>query len=798
MSYFIKNGDGQCFSDKVPNCRKLKYAGTISASTRSVSSITGTPYIAIKDASYPINYDSYVSYDVAVNKLNDDVVTAQYHRCIFVGSFLSRSDDYTITWNENEKRFVSDLQWKNKIWNFKELYAGNKPIVSYVNPEYGNMLTFKLNDSRSLTNYYRPADDYTYGPVSAGDTDDFCLLSNYEDTWLGNDNTKSFDYLDSDESNNTTTAKVFYFRKKPLKYNDKFGYDFKSDSDLSYFTLNVDDIKATGKTKIKLQYLWNVLFNDKQNDNNVLSEIQNRFDAVTLDGHSFVYNYCLSDNSTWEKETEGKKYQIGSNLSSSIYKDANVWHTSDHIVSAEFKTLCNSKPELDYLNDPETCKRFYATWVNNTSETDYENADSDVSQKIIVNGADGKKFITALGCIEQANDSEPSHTAYNFDYSKGNSARVYIDNEWVLAEAKIDITAGTEFNKNDWNIIPKSEYMATAHKYNLTTGWLSGQYDLLSEQYTWGPYSGSFIPYIYGNDNYCHWDTSHGDNWDFTKAPDTNFNCSFLWSENVFFTNYRSVVDYNYIADKGTIIKDNIVYVMQNGSPSLLFGIDLNVEVIDDFHGYPENVHKGQLMQRKLDEKFFIVTADANMRDYVYDYNGQPSPQYNDGKIPWTDTYEGQYPCLVGPYTEDEVFDSNFNYTFDILVEPFYFWERIYPLEEFSKNKNYEPYTIVTYEGEYYKSNTSVMSGSDISSTLFNEYYYSMAKSRNNYNKFMVNTNSYNYIGHSEFTIDLSTATEKYLHISNPVTYLFNTPLGGVSNFNPFITDFKFTYEAVD
>ena len=39
----------------------------------------------------------------------------------------------------------------------------------------------------------------------------------------------------------------------------------------------------------------------------------------------------------------------------------------------------------------------------------------------------------------------------------------------------------------------------------------------------------------------------------------------------------------------------------------------------------------------------------------------------------------------------------------------------------------------------------------------------------------------------------------QYIHISNPATYLFGTDfLGGESNMNPFVTDFKMTYEAID
>lgn len=807
MSYFIKNAAGQCFSDK-EGYTPLKYAGVLSESTKSISSITGTPYIAIKDASCPVNCtESVTSYSEAVNLLNVGQIETKYHRCIFVGSLESRSEDYTIAWNPAEQRIDSTLNWKNKTWNYKELFAGDKSIVSYLtNRENGDVLSFKLRDPRSLENYFRPLDSVTYGPDTS-DTTDKCLLSNYAESWKGNDDTDAYNELDTDlsASINPIHKKVYYFRQEPETQSPKFGYTFSANlpdindkGDLSYFTLDLNQI-PNNKKHLKLQYFWNILFNSQSLYSDPIAEIQRRFAGQSFTdangSHMFLYNYHFSNDPTWN--TFDSEYKLGHNLSSSIHKDINDNWCADDTVTGTFKTFKNSNPELDYWNDVKTYNRLYVTWANNVNENNYENADLGEVQKIFVNGDYGKKYITTIGCIWVANGE--NHDTYTMDIEKGTSASIYLNSEncCVLAEANKDIVSGDSFNVDDWTIIDKSLYMVTAHKYNITDGWLSAQNN-------WGPYSGSFMPYVEAFDNYCHWDYDHTENYSFTAPPNAGFCGTYLWSKKDSpLTNYDSKIrsDVMSMWNGEPWVKDGVVWTINTDTTTHFNMIYISVNVKKDSsnweYNYPENPKKGYILQRYSDKKFFRMTQDANLRLYVHDY-GDADPHYL-GDIPWSDYpfpegYPEWFKCME-EITEEELFDINYSYDdynlWNINIPP-------YTYEEFSREKCYDRGTYVSYFGDSYIASVDVMSGYGIDSMAYNESLFSFKNSRNTTNQYKANANSYNYIGHSEYTIDLTNVTERYIHISNPATYLFDSDLGCSGNMNPFVTDFKMTYEAID
>ena len=800
MSYYIRDVNGQGYSDTVPNCNPLKYAGICTKSQTTFSSVTtGTPYLAIKDGTLPIcNGTSMKSYNEAIQKMENNELSYSYHRCIFVGSYQSRSNEYILEWNDDDKKPYPKFQWINKTWNYKELYKGNEPVVSYFNKNYGNVLTWNLKDSRSLQNYYRPQDS-NFGPHKA-DTTDKCLLGNNNNEWKGTYNEGgSYNDFNSDLTV-SNVSNIKYFTTAPDNYNTLFGYSYKQitdeNKDISYFTLNIEDIKNTGKNKLKIKYYWNVLFANKtyNGTSDILPELQSKFNSVSLDNHLFVTNYFASNNENWTPEENGKPYQKNVNLNSTVYYDNNTskWKitATDVIKDANFYKFKNAASELDTWGEVETYKHFYVTWANNTSETTFENAESDYDKKVIVYGGT-KKCIIPMGtlwCANLTGTPSPGEDYYCVAYDKDTSAKIYdrTNQKYVLAKAKKDILISDQFSMDDWDVLDENVYLAKNNKYNITTGWLSAQ-----SEANWGPHSSVFLPYIDCYDNYCHWDKGHN-GFTFTSYPPngTLSNAYTMWNKNygeiptyeeIIASNTRTAY-YDSYSPAGTPVYNPIIYNNKIYRNNLNAQIWYNVGTAT----VPTSLTmtEGYIYQDIDTNKFWVCTQEVGnvvLREFIAEHHIMP---WASAGCEWFD----------GPY------DASTIYAEDYKVDGTSVWNRVQEFTEFSTNKNYNTMDYVIHNGETYYAKIDIMSGYNMDSNPWNPYYYSTRNSTiQDYNvKWGLNTSSVNYIGNSEFTIDLTNVDKKYLHISAPATFLFNYPFGDSSETNPFITDFKMVYEAVD
>ena len=781
MSYYYRDSRNIVHNDKD---YPYKYVGQFyTALCPSVSSVTGTPYIAVKDATLPVYYSkSFSSYDDIKEKVENDELDYSYHRCIFVGSYQSRSNQYTLTFNNGQP--TCDFKWKNSVWTFKELYRGDKPIISYVDLNKGNMLNYgiKPEEVQYLEKYYRHDDDVDFGPTPTDAPGHNFLFSNNVSSWLN----KSYGKLWTDLNNRGYSA--LYFINEPYNVNTNFGYTFhpnnqtEENAKLSYFTLDVNDIKSSGFSKLRLKYFWNVLFADKTFYSIPYDTLTGKFNSQSVDRNAFIYNYHFSNDATWEPQDEYFCYNTlgdNPNMKSSIIYYNDRWRNDFNVNwNGVFNKYRNYESSLDKWGEVETYNHFYVTWANNQNETTYENADSVDSEKIIVYGDNGKKCVIPMGILWRVNltaaPSDPSTDYYQVNVPKDTSAKIYDrDNQvYVIAKAKKEIKTTNTYKKSDWEIIPSSIYKTKdpQHKYNITTGWISAQ-----NESNWGQHSAVFMPYIDCNDNACHWKTSHNSK-SFNQQPyNGSLNEKYkIWDD---FNDDYYVDDYvdgeeihaKYVRYNGILFSDTTVYDTDG---------KLSYQVNGAAYGYASPIKKDNIYQNKANNKFYMAKQDHSK--YEFYYTGLNNY--------WNDP-DWFYPAKEAA----DVFNPNLK----VPGEDVYWWYYAKPIEEFDTNKNYADGDIVSWNNKNYIAKINVLSGYQIDSNPWNPSYYTLKYLNDNYYDYRFNEYSYNYTGSSFMTIDLADVTERYIHISNPCTYLFQDPLGNSIDANPFITDFKMIYEGV-
>jgi hypothetical protein len=746
MSYYIKDSNNNVYCSGVAGLEdkpiKALYRTEV-VTTKDIglepiytfSDTRGTPIIALKDGSKPV-YDGGVALNTFHGMPNGQ--QPQAHVFMAMASFSSSNEQYNFKCNEDSPYPILYYPYaSNKNISIKELYVKGKPVVNYVNPDKGNLLSWSIKpDNINWIYDYNKSTSGPYAPSA------YNILRNHM-AWYNPSDTATCNNYPSNEIG-VGFSQYAQVRFSPLKYNNKFGYtehilnasDLSGET-LSYYTLSINDIRNNyNYTKLKLKYYYTVHF-DGEYENGIMTKPTNVPDdwnnnlSTGTYKNPFFFDYYLSDEDTWDLVDDGTSLLIlGTNLTSTLENNID---THSYYITNRY----NEK--LDKWNDIETLKRLYIGYINT--------GDYDLSYVKFTNFKGAYYIYNSTGTTSPytasvSNWSETNHYnagsvvkynnkyyVYNWsDYSNENPESSPLNNaaaRWI----KVDIE---DYKPNFSNVFGNSGHF------------LSTNVD------SWKNISGNILPYVRCWNKNCYLDDYYSG-----SGPKASLG---LTSYPIRSTDVDLV--YN--------LWSNYCYSSMNFDPNQCY----NTSQYFNFGYYKRKFKKnysGVFAGSLTYKDCIIFDGTVGIAGYyLYDAAGS-----NRTKIA-TDTLE-----LVNndTYVSKEYYDT------------------------FNKNNSYKKGDIVRYNDNNYQALTDIPAGREITSNIWVDSGYSIYGITGDTNPELKDIRDYkNYmcVGSASYTIDLTNVNKKYIHISFPPTMLLNTSVYQNGSARIFITDLKMTYEGLE
>ena len=521
MSYYIKSKDGKIYSDTIAggtpfkeaivvNEVRLDYpnkdtAGDNPYSTDGYNSWIGdnvynsryiVPYVAIKDASRPLIYGGATAYgatsidevDIGVN------VFPEYYRPIAICSYKTRRNTYEITKDKNSDYPVLYFPVRHQTVVQKELYNGEKPMISHCDRTKGNTLYYYISENQKCLNSRW---DSKWGPYAtdAHNVDSKNAILRCTGTWIHDGYTTAAGnpfYSDVQIQNN-----YLQFFKQLFEYsdNDMFGFSaFKKTEEpetsdknrLTYFRLNIDEIKGN---KLTLKYYWNYLY---KND----SQMRTNYDVYGLD-KPFVFNYWTGDDEEWPVSTDTTYgYKLNENLKSSLVNGVNTCEG----VNTKYTFNMDDNTQKDPWNDVETYNNIWINWVNKGNDGDEKNM-------VLLEVANHNSALFTKGALAGMSVGNIGTTSYSAMLAGKRYVVNFGSPDYRICVPKNDCSKGTLLEQSLFNEIHNlSEYALSSLKdtqcYENYTAHFTEQ-EFLKDQNNWGDYSANFLPYLRTDSNNC-------------------------------------------------------------------------------------------------------------------------------------------------------------------------------------------------------------------------------------------------------------------------------------------------------
>lgn len=792
MSYYIKSKDGKIYSDTIAggtpfkeaivvNEVRLDYpdkdvAGDNPYSTDGYNSWIGdnvynsryiVPYVAIKDASRPLIYGGATDYgatsidevDIGVNYF------PEYYRPIAICSYKTRRNTYEIKKEESSDNPVLYFPVRHQTVVQKELYNGEKPMISHCDRTKGNTLYYYISENQKCLNSRW---DSKWGPYPRDahnvDTDDTVLMCDSNWLYLGDPSAAANPFYSDVQIQNNYLQ--FFKQCFEAKDNDMFGYteikmpETVSNKDrLTYFRLNIDEIKNKGN-KLTLKYYWNYLY---KND----SQMRTNYDVYGLD-KPFVFNYWTGDDEEWPVSTDTTYgYKLNENLKSSLVNGVNTCEG----VNTKYTFNMDDDTQKDPWNDVETYNNLWINWVNKGNDGDEKNM-------VLLKVANNNSALFTKGALGGMSVGNIGTTSYSAMLAGKRYVVNFGSPDYRICVPKNDCPKGTSLTESLFNEIHNlSEYALSALKdtqcYENYTAHFTEQ-EFLKDQYNWGDYSANFLPYL---------------------RTDTN-NCIF---ENTWYGCY-----FNQYTTNTT---PKLVYKMWTSSLMPLFNTSSNLNKNDITDIY-----------RLEGDTNYLYSANKNYwctppslkpmyaGEYIKVYNHYDETTqtmyYNFGKLSANISAQYSVPETEviqklengGIYKDmklEEITPKIYNY---LTTNNFF---AIANMPKFDPTKSYTNGSVVYDKITKYTANCFIKAGYNLNSIAWNENLFNPNNSTVLEPKLSANK-SYNYAGSASYTIDLTNETKKYLYVANPTTILLTTAANGMEACDSIITDFKLVYEATN
>lgn len=799
MKYYLKDKNGIVHTESQNSFKtalqivnngcnyETKDTGDDFPSNCYISNSTKVPFICIKDGTMPMYTEwgrvkSLNNQEVGPDDFNPNEHEPTFHRPIFNCTYRSRKNYYYVSAgsNYNPPYLVMDI---NNIMPFhKEIYVGNKPIVSYYDKEKGNMLSYNLKDNGKAYNCYWYSKLGPYPEDVIGRTDDNknlakeCVLMNHS-SW--NNTSTGFGCQTFSSNLRMKDNSLCYVQGIPEATNDKFGYQFfypegatRPQSRLSNFRLNVADIKEKGN-KLKLQYFWSFMY--KNQESNIESNFASEYAANCDKDKPFVFNYYTTNDEVWSglSSTDYDEFDTRKNLKSSLVDGVNTCNGTAY--KATFNNIISDGE--DTWGDSETYKRFLVTYVNDGSDSNekgYWYLTNNYCQP-------GCGFIVDPHSLKTNTIATEDNTVYSAREKLIANKRYIVSSDiddvthFYIIKPKHDIgdestswSTPTTFGTSDFDKIPESQYelsaLATSNdkKFNYTLTYSTANFLSALNESDWGQHSAYYKPYIRTDNTACIFDNNNG-NGTFTAhvAQGTSLN---NWN---LYTWYTSGIQLSQFSMTDVLNPNNIINIdntcLYKNNYAYLNGGSWH-------YSYSYENHTLFYLTNYLTSETKFYEATAN-------YNG-------DGPVDMTfDAYTASY-CrevstieemrnVLKSYSTSIVYDVTKSYNKDdVVCEP----------------NGLVPYTACC----------NLTPGGTLRDMVWKSDLFDISKSTDSTYTTALFTKSYNYYGSASYTIDLTNVTDKYIYIANPTTNLLNLSINAFNNRRVVITDLKMTYEATN
>ena len=794
MSYYIKSKDGKIYSDTIAGGTPFKEAIVVNEvrldypdkdvggdnpySTDGYNYWIGdnvynsryiVPYVAIKDASRPLIYGGATAYgatsidevDIGVN------VFPEYYRPIAICSYKTRRNTYEITKDNNSDYPVLYFPVRHQTLVQKELYNGEKSMISHCDRTKGNTLYYYISENQKCLNSRW---DSKWGPYQRDahnvDPDDTVLMCH--NSWIHDGDTYAAGETFHSDVKIQNNNLQFFKQLFEARDNDMFGYTgikmpdgtgTKNETRLTYFRLNIDEIKSKGN-KLTLKYYWNYLY---KND----SQMRTNYDVYGLD-KPFVFNYWTGDDDEWPVSTDTNYgYKLNENLKSSLVNGVNTCEG----VNTKYTFNMDDNTQKDPWNDVETYNNLWINWVNKGNDGDEKNM-------VLLKVANNNSALFTKGALGGMSVGNIGTTSYSAMLAGKRYVVNFGNPDYRICVPKNNCPKGTPLTESLFNEIHNlSEYALSALKetqcYENYTAHFTEQ-EFLKDQNKWGNYSANFLPYLRTDSNNCIFEnTWYGcyfnqyttnttpklvyKMWESSLMP--VFNTSSNLNKNDTTDIYRLEGDTNYLYSAAK----NYWHTQPSLKP-MYAG-----EYIKVYNHYDETT-------KTLYYNFGKLSANISAQ---YDVPAAEVIQ----KLENSGIYKDMKPEEIDPLIMTYLTTNNFFATAN--------------MPKFDPTKSYTNDSVVYDKITKYTANCFIKAGYNLNSIAWNENLFNPLNSTVLKPKLSANT-SYNYAGSASYTIDLTNETKKYLYVANPTTILLTTAANGMEACDSIITDFKLVYEATN
>ncbi len=791
MSYYIKSKDGKIYSDTIAggtpfkeaivvNEVRLDYpdkdvAGAEPYYTDGYNSWKGdnaynsrylVPYVAIKDASRPLIYGGATAYgatsidevDIGVNYF------PEYYRPIAICSYKTRRNTYEITKDKSSDYPVLYFPVRHQTIIQKELYNGDKSMISHCDRTKGNTLYYYISENQKCLNSRW---DSKWGPypgdahnVDPNDTVLYC-----DSSWIHDgDLTAAANPFYSDvkiQNNNLHFFKQLF----DTKDNDMFGYteikmpeSVSNKNRLTYFRLNIDEIKSKGN-KLTLKYYWNYLY---KND----SQMRTNYDVYGLD-KPFVFNYWTGDTEEWPVSTDTNYgYKLNENLKSSLVNGVNTCEG----VNTKYTFNMDDDTQKDPWNDVETYNNLWINWVNKGNDGEEKNM-------VLLKVANNNSALFTTGALGGMSVGSIGNTSYSAMLAGKRYVVQFGSPDYRICVPKNDCPIKTPLTESLFKEIHNlSEYALSALKdtqcYENYTAHFTEQ-KFLKDQNNWGDYSANFLPYLRTNTNNCvfenTWYGCYFNQYTSNSSPKLVYK---MWDAKVVSQFNPSVND--------LIKNDNESIYSLAGDTTNLYSAN-NTTYYSDPPSW-KKVYAGDYMK-------VVKDYDSSVQKLTYSFGKLTADIESQYNIPLTEIYEKMQVIYSNEYDE-VICPKIYNY---LTANNFF---ATASMTQFDPTKSYTNGSVVYDKITKYTANCFVKAGYNLNSIAWNENLFNPLNSTVLASKLSADI-TYNYAGSASYTIDLTNETKQYLYVANPTTILL-TPITDMTDCDNIITDFKMVYEATN
>lgn len=794
MSYYIKSKDGKIYSDTIAggtpfkeaivvNEVRLDYpdkdvAGAEPYYTDGNNSWKGdnaynsrylVPYVAIKDASRPLIYGGATAYgatsidevDIGVNYF------PEYYRPIAICSYKTRRNTYEITKDKNSDYPVLYFPIRHQTVVQKELYKGEKSMISHCDRTKGNTLYYYISENQKCLNSRW---DSKWGPYAtdAHNVDSKNAILRCYISWIHDGDLTAAGnpfYSDVQIQNN-----YLQFFKQLFDYrdNDMFGFSASKKTEnpetsdknrLTYFRLNIDEIKNKGN-KLTLKYYWNYLY---KND----SQMRTNYDVYGLD-KPFVFNYWTGDDEEWPVSTDTTYgYKLNENLKSSLVNGVNTCEG----VNTKYTFNMDDDTQKDPWNDVETYNNLWINWVNKGNDGDEKNM-------VLLKVANNNSALFTKGALGDMSVGNIGTTSYSAMLAGKRYVVNFGNPDYRICVPKNDCPIGTSLTESLFNEIHNlSEYALSSLKetqcYENYTAHFTEQ-KFLKDQNNWGDYSANFLPYLRTDSNNCIFEN-------------TWYGCYF----NQYTTNTTPKLVYKmWDAKVVSQFNPSVNDLIKNDNESIysLAGDTTNLYSANNttYYNAPpswKKLYAGDYLK-------VVKEYDSSVQKLTYSFGKLTADIESQYSIPLTEIYEKMQVIYSNEY-DDVICPKIYNY---LTANNFFATAN---MTQFDPTKSYTNGSVVYDKITKYTANCFIKAGYNLNSIAWNENLFNPLNSTVLKPKLSANT-SYNYAGSASYTIDLTNETKKYIYVANPTTILLTPSANGMEACDSIITDFKLVYEATN